>query len=99
MLPAVAVLGTVAPLLLIFRHWSGSFKLPEQEEYFGLRIRHTSGRWEAWHMPRQSCTHTQFFIVVPPSVPPTCLPRYIIIPVNITVGAAGSVLITLKSEK
>ncbi|GLI64033.1 hypothetical protein VaNZ11_007171 [Volvox africanus] len=48
--------------------WSGSFKLPEVEDYFGLRIRH--------HRRNE----------------------YIIIPVNITVGAAGSVLVTLNSK-
>ncbi|KAL6762638.1 hypothetical protein V8C86DRAFT_613892 [Haematococcus lacustris] len=48
--------------------WSGSFRLPEREDYFGLRIRHRSG-------------------------------SYVIIPVNITVGRAGSVLVTLKSDK
>ncbi|GIL71927.1 hypothetical protein Vretifemale_2372 [Volvox reticuliferus] len=48
--------------------WSGSFKLPEVEDYFGLRIRHRH--------------HNE----------------YVIIPVNITVGAAGSVLVTLNSK-
>ncbi|GLC57723.1 hypothetical protein PLESTB_001257700 [Pleodorina starrii] len=47
--------------------WSGSFKLPELEDYFGLRVRHRQRN------------------------------DYVIIPVNISVGPAGSVLITLKS--
>ncbi|PNH08540.1 hypothetical protein TSOC_004895 [Tetrabaena socialis] len=49
--------------------WSGSFKLPDNEDYFGLRIRHRHRR------------------------------EYVIIPVNITVGAAGSVLVTFKSKE
>ncbi|EFJ52490.1 hypothetical protein VOLCADRAFT_102987 [Volvox carteri f. nagariensis] len=48
--------------------WSGSFELPEVEDYFGLRIRHRQRN------------------------------EYVIIPVNITVGAAGSVLVTLNSK-
>ncbi|GIL45737.1 hypothetical protein Vafri_2896 [Volvox africanus] len=48
--------------------WSGSFKLPEVEDYFGLRIRHRQRN------------------------------EYVIIPVNISVGAAGSVLVTLNSK-
>ncbi|MEW5296934.1 MAG: hypothetical protein WDW36_000180 [Sanguina aurantia] len=48
--------------------WSGSFPLPDKENYFGLRIRNRNGQFK-------------------------------IIPVNITVGAAGSVLVTLKSER
>ncbi len=55
---------TCSPLL-----HAGSFPLPDQESYFGLRIRHVDGV------------------------------QYKIIPVNITVGAAGSVLVTLKSER
>jgi hypothetical protein len=51
------------------------------------------------------CTHLPSLSsdVAEDTHPPThhvcLLPRYIIIPVNITVGAAGSVLITLKSER
>jgi hypothetical protein len=69
---------------------AGSFPLPEREAYFGLRVRGAADA-ESTAPAGASGTAT-------PGATQGLRQRSLILPVNITVGAAGSVLVSFKGE-